>query len=83
MDKLLVDIYVPAINKSYDVYIPLKSKLYELVTLLSGAFTELSEGYFTALDDAVICDKATGIALNINMSAEELRLQNGSKLMLI
>jgi len=83
MDKLLVDIYLPAINKSYDVYIPLKSKLYELVTLLAGAFTELSEGYFTALDDTVICDKVTGIALNINMSAEELGLQNGSKLMLI
>lgn len=83
MDKILVEVYLPAGNKSYDVYIPLKSKFHEIITLLAGTFTELSSGYFTASKDVVICDRATGIILNINMSAEELGLKNGSKLMLI
>lgn len=83
MDKILVEIYLPAANRSYDVYIPLKSKLHEVVLLLAGTLTELSNGYFTASSDTVICDRITGAIFNINLSAEELEFKNGSKLMLI
>lgn len=83
MDKILVEVYLPAGNKSYDVYIPLKSRLHEVLALLAGTFTELSIGYFTASEDTVICDMVSGTIFNINMSAEELGLKNGSKLMLI
>lgn len=83
MDNILVEIYLPAASINYDVYIPLQSKLYEVVTLLSSVFTGLSGDYFTNSDDTVICDKVTGTVLNINLSAEELGLRNGSKLMLI
>jgi hypothetical protein len=83
MDKILVEIYLPAANRNYDVYIPLKSKLHEIVALLAVAVTELSAGYFTGTNDTVICDKVTGIVFDINMSAEEIGLYNGSKLMLI
>lgn len=83
MNKILVEIYLPATNSRYDVYIPLKIKLFEVLTLVSSSFTELSKGYFIASDDVVICDKETGTILDINQSAEELGLQNGSKLMLI
>lgn len=83
MDKILVEIYLPAANRSYDVYIPLNCKIHEIVGLIAGTFTELSDGYFTASNDVVICDKVTGVIFNINMSAKELGLKNGSKLMLI
>ena len=83
MDRILVQFYLPAANISYDVYIPLKSKLHEVVALLSHTLTELSEGYYIVRDNTVICHKATGKILDINMSAEELNLRNGSKLLLI
>jgi hypothetical protein len=83
MDKILVEIYLPAANLNYDVYIPLKSRLFEALFLLSHAFTGLSDGHFTATGDTVICDKITGNILDLNLSVEELGLQNGAKLMLI
>lgn len=83
MDKILVEIFLPAENKKYDVYIPFTSKLYEILDLLKNTITELSEGYFTASEDAVLCDRKTGTIFNINMSPEELGLINGSKLILI
>lgn len=83
MDKILVEVYLPAANKSYDVFISPKSKIYEITEMLSGTFTDLSAVYFKASDINVLCDRAGGTALNINMSAEELGLNNGSKLMLI
>jgi hypothetical protein len=83
MDKILVEIYIPAAEKSYDVYIPLKSKMYEVVKLLAATFSELIEACHISAEEIVICYKNTGRVLDINMSAKELGLYNGSKLMLI
>lgn len=83
MDKILVELYIPVINRSYDVYLPLASKMHEVEGLLSSAIREISEGYFVASLDTVLCDRDTGTVLDINKSALELGLRNGSKLMLI
>lgn len=83
MDKILIQIYLPAANRGYDVFIPLKSRLHEVKALLANTLTELSEGYYTVMDNTVVCEKATGKILDINMSVEELNLKNGSKLILI
>ncbi|MCR8643644.1 methyltransferase [Paenibacillus sp. N1-5-1-14] len=83
MDKILVEVYTPAINQAYDVYIPLTLKLYEVEILLTNAIADLSNGYFAASRDTVICNRETGTILDIDMSAQELGLHNGSRLMLI
>ena len=83
MDKVLVEVYVPAAEKAFDVFLPVESKLYEVVFLLAGIMTELSEGYFAAASDTILCDRKTGTILNINSSVDENSLTNGSKLMLI
>ncbi|WP_234121606.1 methyltransferase [Clostridium hydrogenum] len=83
MDKILVDVYVPAINKNYDIYIPFKSKFYEVTKLIVHMVCELSENYFIGQDDSIICDRKSGAIYNINMSSEQLGLKNGFKLMLI
>ena len=83
MDKVLVEVYVPAAEKEYDVLLPLESKLYEVVYLLSGTMTELSQGHFSATADTILCDRRDGAILNINQTVEENGLANGTKLMLI
>ena len=83
MDKVLVEVFIPASEKSYDVFLPLESKLHEVVHLLAGTMTELSQGYFSATQDTILCDRKTGIILNINQTVEEHGLMNGAKLMLI
>ena len=83
MNKILVEVYIPAENKTYDVYIPVKSKLHEVTTLLVSIFSELSKGYFSASENSVLCNRDTGTIFNINLSVEELGLINGTQLMLI
>lgn len=83
MDKILVDIYIPVIDKNYDVYLPLTSKIYELEVLIAKAIKDISGGYFVSAQDTVLCDRVTGNILDINKSVSELSLHNGSKLMLI
>lgn len=83
MDKVLVEILVPAAEKSFDVFIPQTSKMSEIVALTSKALSELSNGKFKPDSTSIICDAKTGHIFNINASIYELEIKNGSKLMLI
>ena len=83
MDKVLIDIFLPAINRSFEVYIPLDSKFYEITTLVSKMLSELSNGLFISGDDSILYERKTGNILNINMSARQLNIKNGDNLMLL
>ena len=83
MEKVLVEVFVPATNRSYDIYIPLASRMSEVLLLISSLLSDLSEGKFIAGEDAVLCDAESGMIFNINLSVGELKIKNGSKLTLI
>ena len=82
-DKALVEIFVPAADSRFDVYIPLASRLSDVLTLVSGILSELSDGKYKATADAVLCDEDSGIIYNVNKEVAELGIRNGSRLMLI
>lgn len=83
MSRILIEVYLPAALQSYDVRIPADMKLSEAAPLIASALSQLS-GYLYCSDEAsMLCDRETGEILNINMSAWELGLRNGSRLMLI
>lgn len=83
MDKVLIDIFLTAINRSFEVYIPLDSKFYEITPLVSKMLSELSNGLFISGDDSILYERKTGNILNINMSARQLNIKNGDNLMLL
>lgn len=83
MDKILIEVSLPAADRSFEIYIPLDQKFYEVTLIISKLIGELSNGMFICDDDAVLCEKSTGHILNIDMSARELKLKNGAKLILL
>lgn len=83
MEKILVEIFVPAANRSFDVFIPQTSKMSEIVSLVAKALGDLSSGRYKPDTTAILCDAETGYIFNINLSVYELEIKNGSKLMLI
>jgi hypothetical protein len=83
VDKILIELFIPAVNQTYDVYIPISSKMHEIEGLLTKAIGDLSDGYFALSEDTALCDRITGAILDVNLSASELGFHNGSKLMLI
>lgn len=83
MNKILVEIYLPVLQTSFDVFIPLTSQLHEIEPLLVRAFNDVTGGYFNSSDELVLCDRDSGKVLDINQTALELALKNGSRLMLI
>ena len=82
MNKLLVEIYVPAIGNSYDVFIPHNARVFELLPLISEAVEKLSNGLFVP-NAPVLCNGVTGVIYYSRLTVEDMKLKNGSKLMLI
>lgn len=83
MDELLVEVYLPAAGKTYDVEIPYTAKLSTVTNLIANALEELSEGQYINDGKAILTNRDTGDIFNINLSAYELGLINGSRLILI
>ncbi len=82
MEKILVELFVPAVGQTYDVFIPRNSKIHEVLFLMSETVKELAGGRYLPAQDTTLCDDQ-GRILNINMSVSEHGIVNGSKLMLI
>lgn len=83
MDKVLVEVFVPVLDRSYDIFIPLRSPMYEVLELIKKAIKEMSDGRFITNENTAICYRENGAIININLSVYELEIKNGSKLMLI
>lgn len=83
MEKILVEVYIPVSQRTFDVFIPPKSRLGEILALLKKIAPDLSSGYFAAGPDTVLCSRGEGVIYNLNMTAQELGLENGARLMLI
>ena len=81
--KVLVEISVPAACQKFDVYIPMASKMWEVVAMVAGVLSDLSDGSYKATKDAVLCDADTGVVFNVNMEVAELGIKTGSRLVLI
>lgn len=83
MDKILVEIYVPAAHEKFDVLLPKSSKMGEIINLVATTFSQLLVGKYKKTKDALLCDANTGDIYDVNQSVQELHIQNGAKLMLI
>lgn len=83
MSKILVEVRVPAADKKRDVFIPYEVRLHEITELVKSVFAEEVSHGFSPRDDTYLCDADTGAVYNVNLTPEEIGLENGSRLMLI
>ena len=83
MKKILVNVFIPILGIGYDVFIPNDLKMGEVAALLKKAVVELSDGQIVVSEATAICMRNTGTILDINHTAYELGIKNGSKLMII
>lgn len=83
MNKVLVEVVLPAAEMKFDVYIPLDIKVYDARLMIAELLSNLSDGKFKATNDTVLCNANTGDIFDINMFVAETEIKNGSQLMLI
>ena len=81
--KFLVEVQLPAAQKRFDVRIPADSCVGEITTLIAALAAALSEGSFRPSMQAVLCSAETGNIYDVDMTAAEQGICNGTRLILI
>ena len=83
MNKVLVEVYVPSANLTYDAYIPLESKISEVAELLASAISYLADNKYRKGREVILCDFSTGKEYDKNAHVFEENIDNGCKIMII
>ena len=82
-NKVLIELIVPEIEKSYDIYIPVSKKVGSVIKLLNKAIFELSDGVYNGGNKNQMYNRDTGVRYDNNSLIKDTDIRNGSKVILI
>ncbi len=83
MNKILVSVYVPALEENYDFWIPINRKVYRIILLLIKIINESSGDYYRPTTMPLLYDKMTANPYDINLTVKDNAIQNGTEMILI
>lgn len=83
MNKIVVEVRVPSIDKVYDAKIPRDLQIWEVTKLLSEMIASTHPGLYDSKNEAVLCDYVTGTMFPINKLVDDVELVNGSRVILV
>jgi hypothetical protein len=83
MKKILVNVFVPLIDDSFDIKLPINLEMNDVMSLIQDAIVDLSDKSYVVNPNAVLYDKNTGLLINTNNIVKFSGLKNGSSVMLI
>ena len=83
MNKVLVKLLVPAIEKEYDIWLPINKKVHKIIKLLMKSVNELSSGYYIPTTAPLLYDKRSAMPYDVNLNVKENGIKNGTEIILI
>ena len=82
-NKILIELEIPLIEKSYDLYIPINNRIGTVKKLIEEALIELTDGAYEMKPETNFYSKETGQIYDVNKNVRETDLKNGSRIILI
>jgi hypothetical protein len=83
MNKLLIVVYVPAIEKRYEIKVPKELRIEDLIRLIIKGITELNKGIYELDNIQGLFDKSTAKMYEKYLTVSESDMKNGTELFLI
>ena len=82
-NKILLELEIPLIEKTYDLYIPINKKVGTVKRLIEEALIELTDGAYEMKPETNFYSKETGQIYDVNRAVREKKKKNGSRIILI
>ena len=82
-NKILICLYIPLIEKSYDLFIPINKKIGTVKRLIEEGLVELTDNSYIIKENTNFYSKDTGDIYDVNLAVGDTDLKNGSKVILI
>lgn len=79
-DKVLVNIYVPFIEKKYEVFLPAGKKISEITYLIGNSLNDITGGYYIYKKNERLYNRQTGKEYNSNEYLKYTSIRNGTEL---
>ena len=81
-NKVLVEVFLPSLQQSYNVLIPINKRIVNVVALLEKAIVDLSNGYFEEMGVCKLFNEETGKPYDESLTVKETDIRNGTKLIM-
>ena len=82
-NKILIELYIPLIEKNYDLYIPINKTIGTIKKLIEEGLVDLTNDAYEIKETTNLFSKETGKIYDVNKKVRETDLKNGSKIVLI
>ena len=82
-NKILIELYIPLIEKNYDLYIPINKKIGTIKKLIEEGLIDLTDHDYIIKEGSNFYSKETGEVYDVNKAVRETDLKNGSRIVLI
>ena len=82
-NKILIELSIPLIEKTYDLYIPINKKIGTVKKLIEDGLIELTDNDYIVKEDSNFYSMETGDVYDVNKTVRETDLKNGSRIILI
>ena len=83
MESVIVEVFLPATQKSYEIKIPLGLNVLTASDMIAKALAEISEGDYLSSKNSCLAWRETGDLLDMKKALKECNVVNGSKLILV
>lgn len=81
-DKVLVEITVPELDRTFDVFLPYNKCIGNIISLLNKSLVDISNGTFVSSDKNFLYNKTTGERYDINAPLKMTNIRMGTRLIL-
>ena len=82
MNKVLVEVKLPAADIVYDLFVPCSMQIGTMTQLVAAVFSKLSKGVYCATPNSILCEQKTGKQYEANAYIRDTDIRNGTKLFL-
>ena len=79
-DKVLVNVYVPFIEKKYEVFLPAGKKISEITYLIGNSLNEITGGYYIYKKNERLYNRENGKEYNSNELLKHTQIRNGTEI---
>ena len=79
-NKVLVNLYVPALEKKYEVFLPVNRKIGEICSLIAKGLIEVSNNYYNITNCEHLYNRSNGGEYNESKLLKNTDIKNGSQL---
>lgn len=82
-NKILIEVYVPSIEREYDIFIPVSKRIGTIKKLIEKGISDFASDGFSIKEDSNFYSKETGLIYDVNLKVIDTDLKNGSRIILI